>query len=173
MKVQYSKHCKEGIIMGKLYYSESKALKLTNVLEYKILNSDEDFDLNVAIEQMRSYIKTKGAMQIGPLIQYTRTFLNENNALEMEVVMMLQCNNYIHAVEQPYSMESLIRVPDAMYCRYRGPEMTLKFAYDKIHLEAFEQEIKLSEHSYTIFVENNEEEGIMVADVFVPKAEKE
>ena len=73
--------------MGKLYYSESKALKLTNVLEYKILNSDEDFDLNVAIEQMRSYIKTKGAMQIGPLIQYTRTFLNENNALEMEVVM--------------------------------------------------------------------------------------
>ena len=50
--------------MGKLYYSESKALKLTNVLEYKILNSDEDFDLNVAIEQMRSYIKTKGAIML-------------------------------------------------------------------------------------------------------------
>lgn len=159
--------------MRKIQFSENKTLKLTNVLKYKILMNEEDFDFNVAIEQMQSYIKTKGAMQIGPLIQYTRTFLNENNTLEMEVVMMLQCNNFIHSVEQPYSMESVIRVPDAMYCRYRGPEMTLKFAYDKIHLEAFEQDIKLSEYSYTIFVDNNEEEGIMVADVFVPKAVKE
>ena len=159
--------------MKKIQFSESKTLKLSNVLKYKVLLNEEDFDFNVAIEQMRSYIKTKGAMQIGPFIQYTRTFLNENNALEMEVVMMLQCNNFIHTVEQPYSMESVIRVPDAMYCRYRGPEMALKFAYDKINLEAFEKEIELEDYSYTIFVNNNEEEGIMVADVFVPKVEKE
>ena len=159
--------------MKKIQFSESKTLKLTNVLKYKILMQEENFDFNVAIEQMQTYIKTKGAMQIGPLIQYTRTFLNDNNELDMEIVLLLQCNNIIHSVEHPYSMDSVIRVPDAMYCRYRGPEMTLKFAYDKIHLEAFEQDIKLSEHSYTIFVENNEEEGIMVADDFVPKAEKE
>lgn len=159
--------------MSKIQFSESKTLKLTNVLKYKVLFNEEDFDFNVAIEQMRSYIKTKGTMQIGPLIQYTRTFLNENNALEMEVIMMLQCNNFIHTVEQPYSMEPVIRVPDAMYCRYRGPEMALKFAYDKINLEAFENEIELKDYSYTIFVNNNEEEGIIVADVFIPKTVKE
>lgn len=159
--------------MNKLQFNESKTLKLTNVLKYKILVNEEDFDFNIAIEQMQTYIKTKGAMQVGPLIQYTRTFLNENNELDMEVIMMLQCNNYIHAVEPPYSMESVIRVPDAMYCRYTGPEMTLKFAYDKINLEAFEQDIKLANYSYMIFVDNNVEEEIMTADVFVPKAEKE
>lgn len=159
--------------MSKLQFSESKTLKLTNVLKYKILINEKGIDFNVAIEQMRSYIKTKGTMQIGPLIQYTRTFLNENNALEMEVVMMLQCNNFIHSVEQPYSMDPVIRVSDAMYCHYRGPQMTLKFAYDKIQLEAFELNIKQSEYCYTIFVDNNEEEGIMVADVFVPKAVEE
>ena len=159
--------------MNKLQFNESKTLKLTNVLKYKILVNEEDFDFNVAIEQMQTYIKTKGAMQVGPLIQYTRTFLNENNELDMEVIMMLQCNNYIHTVEAPYSMESVIRVPDAMYCRYTGPEMTLKFAYDKINLEAFEQDIKLANYSYMIFVDNNVEEEIMIADVFVPKAEKE
>ena len=159
--------------MSKLQFSESKTLKLTNVLKYKILLNEEDFDFKVAIEQMKSYIKTKGAMQIGPLIQYTRTYLNENNELDMEIIMMMQCNNFIHSVEQPYSMESLIRVPDAMYCRYRGPEMSLKFAYDKINLEAFEQDIKLADNSYTIFVDNNEEEGIMTADVFIPKVVKE
>ena len=161
-----------GAIMGKLQFSESKTLKLTNVLKYKILLEEEDFDFNVAIQQMQSYIKTKGAVQVGPLIQYTRTFVNENNELDMEIIMMLQCNNYIHSVEQPYGMDSLIRIPNALYCRYMGPENSLKFAYDKINLEAFENDVKLADYNYTIFVDNNEEEDIMIADVFVPKEEK-
>jgi hypothetical protein len=159
--------------MSKLQFSENKTLKLTNVLKYKILLNEEDFDLNVAIEQMQSYIKTKGAMQIGPLIQFTRTFLNEAGELDMEIIMMLQCNNYIHNVEQPYSMESVIRVPNALYCHYTGPETFLKFAYDKINLEAFENDIPLADYNYTIFIDNNQEEDIMIADVFVPRAEKE
>lgn len=159
--------------MSKLQFSENKTLKLTNVLKYKILLNEEDFDLNVAIEQMQSYIKTKGAMQIGPLIQFTRIFLNEAGELDMEIIMMLQCNNYIHNVEQPYSMESVIRVPNALYCHYTGSETFLKFAYDKINLEAFENDIPLADYNYTIFIDNNQEEDIMIADVFVPRAEKE
>lgn len=158
--------------MNKLEFHNNKVLKLTNVLKTKISLDNDFFDFNVAIEQMQSYIRTKGAMQIGPLIQYTRTFLNENNELDMGIVMMLQCNNYIHSVEPPYSMESVIRVPNALYCRYTGPENTLKFAYDKINVEAFEQDIKLADCNYTIFLDNNQEEGITIADVFVPRAEK-
>lgn len=156
--------------MNRLQFHENKVLKLTNVLKYKIL-LEEDFDLNVAIEQMQSYIRAKGAMQIGPLIQYTRTYINENNELDMEIMMLLQCNNYIYSVEQPYSMESLIRISNALYCRYTGPESFLKFAYDKINLEAFEKDIKLADCNYTIFLDNNQEEDITVADVFVPRAE--
>lgn len=158
--------------MNKLQYNNNKTLKLTNVLKYKILLTDENFDFNASIEQMQSYIKTKGAMQIGPLIQYTRTFVNDSGELDMDIVMMLQCNNYIHNVEQPYSMESVIRVPNALYCRYTGPESNLKFAYDKIQIEAFEQDMKLDDCNYTIFVDNNTEEDIMVADVFIPRAEQ-
>lgn len=157
--------------MNKLQFSNSKTLKLTNVLKYKILISDENFDLNASIEQMQSYIKTKGAIQIGPLIQYTQTFINDSGELDMDIIMMLQCNNYIHNVEQPYSMESVIRVPNALYCRYTGPESSLKFAYDKIQLEAFEQDIKLDDCNYTIFVDNNEEDDVMIADVFIPKSD--
>ena len=47
----------------------------------------------------------------------------------------------------------------------------MKFAYDKIHLEAFENDIPLKEDNYTIFVDQNVEEGTIVADVFIPKAE--
>lgn len=138
-------------------------MKLTNVLKYKILLDEENFDLNVAIEQMQSYIKTKGAMQIGPLIQYTRTSFNEAGELDMKIIMMLQCNNYIHSVEQPYSMDSVIRVPNALYCRYTGPEQSLKFTYDKINLEAFENNIKTGDCNYTIFVNNDSKENLMTA----------
>ena len=158
--------------MTKLQFHDNKVLKLSNVLKNRIPLENGFSDFSIAIEQMQSYIRTKGAMQIGPLIQYTRTFLNENGELDMEIVMMLQCNNYIHSVEPPYSMESVIRVPNALYCRYTGPETTLKFAYDKINVEAFEQDIKLADCNYTIFLDNNQEEGITVADVFVPRAEK-
>lgn len=158
--------------MKKLQFHNSRTLKLTNVLKYKILINEENFDFNIAIEQMQSYIKTKGVGQVGPLIQYTRTFMNDANELDMEIIMMLQCNNYIHNVESPYSMESVIRVPDAMYCRYCGAEATLEYAYDKIQLQAFEDEIELANYNYTIFVSSNEEEETIVADVFIPKKEK-
>lgn len=159
--------------MSKLQFNESKTLKLTNVLKYKLLLEDENFDINVVIEQMQSYIKIKGAMQVGPLIQYTKTLLNENGELDMEINFMLQCNQFIHNVEPPYSMESVIRVQNALYCRYMGPENTLKFVYDKINLEAFERDIRLGDYNYTIFLNNNPEEEVMTADVFVPRAEKQ
>lgn len=158
--------------MNKLQFHNKKVLKLTNVLKYKILIDEESFDLNVAIEQMQSYIKIKGAMQIGPLIQYTRTFINDAGELDMEIIMMLQCNNYINNVEQPYAMESVVRVPNAMYCRYNGPEEKLKFAYDKIQLEAFGNDIPLKGDSYTIFVDRDEENETITADVFMERSDK-
>ncbi len=157
--------------MDKLQYFANKTLKLTNVLKYKLIINEDSLDFNVAIEQMKSYIKTKGAMQIGPLIQYTRTFMNDDGKMDVEIVMMLQCSNFIHNVEQPYSMEPVIRVQNALYCRYTGPEFKLRLAYDKINIEAFEEDIDLGNCNYTIFVNNNAEEDTMTVDVFVPRAE--
>lgn len=154
--------------MNKLQFNERKVLKLTNVLKNKLLINCDDFNFNAEILKMQSYIKTKGATQIGPLIQYTRSFTNDSGELDMEIVMMMQCNTFIHSVEQPYSMESVLRIKDCMYCRYTGTEEKLKFAYDKIELEAFENDTELMDENYTIFVNQNEEDMI-IADVFVPR----
>ena len=158
--------------MSKLQLN-NKILKLQNVLIAKVDFSEEKMDINLLIEKMQSYIKVKGAMQIGPLIQNTKTFINKEHELDVEVTLLLQCNNYIHNVEQPYYMESILRVQNCMYCRYIGPEEKLKFAYDKINLEAFENDIELTGESYTVFVDQNEEEGTIVADVFMPKVNED
>ncbi len=155
--------------MNKLNFSDKKTLKLTNVLKYKLLLSDDNLDFHTEIEKMSSYIKVKGANQIGPLIQYTNTFVNEQNEIDIEIYLMLQCNHFIHNVEPPYSMESVIRIQDCMYCRFIGAEEKLKLAYDKINIEAFERDIDVSTRNYTVFVDRNEEENTMIADVFVPK----
>ena len=159
--------------MSKLQYSSNKVLKLQNALISKMNLEEEEVDFDLLVEKMQSYIKVKGAIQIGPLIQHSRTFVNDEEELDMEINFLLQCNNFIHNVEKPYRMESVLRVPNCMYCRYIGPEDKLKFAYDKINLEAFENDIELTGESYTVFVDQNEEEGTIVADVFMPKKEEE
>ena len=57
--------------MNKITTYPSKILKLNNVLIKRCQVQEENFDYNLTIEQMQSFIRTKGAMQIGPLIQYT------------------------------------------------------------------------------------------------------
>lgn len=155
--------------MNKLQLCETKKLKLTNVLKYIVSLETKQKDTNIVMEQMRAYIRAKGAMPVGPMIQYTRMFINANNALKVEIVLMLQCNHFIENVEEPYSMEPIFQVPNAMYCRYTGPVSKIKFAYDKIHLEAFENDIALENCNYTVYVSTNVEEDTMIADVFVPR----
>ncbi len=155
--------------MGKLEFHSRKTLKLMNVLKCKADLTDENFDLNICVDQMRTYIRTKGYVQIGPLIQYTRTFVNDENELDMEISLMMQSNQFIHNVENPYEMESVIRIPDAMYCRFHGDESKLKFAYDKINIEAYENDDELDDCSYTIFLDSDDDSDIMTADIFVPR----
>jgi len=81
-----------------------KILKLTNVLKHKCLLQEENFNFNIAIEQIKSYIKVKGTTQIGPLTQYINTYINDANELDVDIYMMLQCSNFIHSVELPYTM---------------------------------------------------------------------
>lgn len=117
---------------------------------------------------MQSYIRAKGAIEVGPLIQYVKTDLTDTGDLNGYIVLMLQCNHYIHDVTDPYTMDSLVRVPNALYCRYHGPEKSLQFAYDKIQLEAFEKNIELGNESYTVFVSDNDNDEQITADVFIP-----
>lgn len=155
--------------MNKIICNHDKILKLTNVLKYKLLVNEDNFDFNTAIEQMASYIKVKGTIQVGPLIQYTRTLSDDLNQVHMEIIMIMQCNNFIHKVEEPFNMESIIRVANCMYCRYIGPEEKIKVAYDKIGVEAFEADIELTGESYTIYVDQNEENDTITTDIFMPK----
>jgi hypothetical protein len=153
----------------KIQINYSKTLKLTNLL-VKEVSLKENKDLKKEVLQMENYLKNKGAQSVGPLIQYTNV---EGSGADIKIVvkLMRQSNTFIHNIEAPYKMESVIRVKNCMYARYTGEESKLKFAYDKINLIAFEEDIPLKGDSYTIFVNSNDD-GI-IADVFMERADDE
>ena len=156
--------------MKSLQYNTSKTLKLSNILIINI-NKDDLDNIVATVEQMENYIKSKGSQAIGPLIQYTESSVNEQGELDIVIKLLRQSSNFIQHVEPPYEMKSVIRVKNCMYVRYNGPESKLKFAYDKINLTAFEEDIELKGDSYTVFLDQDEDK--LIADVFMEKANEQ
>ena len=64
--------------MAKMTINQNKVLKLQNVLICKMNIEDENSDFNLIVNKMQSYIKVKGAAQVGPLVQQTKTFVNDS-----------------------------------------------------------------------------------------------
>jgi uncharacterized protein YecE (DUF72 family) len=123
------------------------------------------------VEQMDLHIKQRGAQPIGPLIQRAAVNVDEAGEPQMVITFIRQADTFIHHVDAPYRMESVIRVADCLYTRFVGEEENLKFAYSKLQLVGYEEEIPLSQTTYTVFVDSNEDDGTITADIFVPKKE--
>lgn len=150
--------------------SENKTLKLTNVL-IKRIKSDEFTEFGKIVELMENYIKSKGAQPIGPLIQFTKIEVDEDGQTEMNITLLRQSNNFINHVESPYTMESIRRVKKCLYTHFVGEESNLQFAYDKMGVFAYEEDIKLTGETYTVFVDQIEDN--LIADIFMERTEDE
>ena len=148
--------------------SKNKTLKMTNVLSYEI--DPQKDSISLIAKKMENYIISKGALPIGPLIQKTILETNENGKQELHVVFLRQANNFINNIDHPYRIESVVRVQNCMYVRYNGPEDKFKLAYDKITVAAFEDDVKLSNETYTIFIDHSD--NVILADVFVEKIDE-
>jgi hypothetical protein len=153
----------------------SKTLKLSNCLLLD-LSKKEDFEqlqnFQVLVEQMELHIRQKGAQPIGPLIQRMNVKVAENGEPQMFVTFIRQADTFIHHTDAPYQTESLIRESDCLYTRFVGEEEHMQFAYNKLQVVAYEEEIPLRGDAYTVFVGGNEADGTIVADVFMPKADR-
>jgi hypothetical protein len=148
----------------KIVVRENKALKLNNVLVREV-NQIELTDINKISYMMESYIKSKGNAIIGPRINYSNIEADENGQIKIISKLMVQIKNPIYNVETPYEIQNEIKVTNCLFARYTEKEENIQFAYLKLQLYAFENDIKLKGNSYTVFVENKD--GKMVADVFM------
>ena len=123
-----------------IHISMNKKLRLDNVLVNDIvridLNADEidaveDSQVFAIVEKMKNEIVSKGAKQIGPLIQYSWSG-DDDCGIGIKISLMLQADRYIENVNMPYRMESIIRAKNCLYTRFTGLEEDMRFAYQKM-----------------------------------------
>lgn len=148
----------------KITVRENKILKLNNVLIREV-SQNEIIDINKVTYMMESYIKSKGNAVVGPMINYTAMEISETGQPKMILKLMVQLKNPLHNVEKPYELKTQIRIPNCLFARFTEKEENLQYAYTKLNLHAFENNIKLKGDSYTVFVDKKENN--IVADVFM------
>ena len=151
-------------ITEKIVVKENKTLKLSNVLIREV-SQDQLAEFNQITYMMDSYIKSKGNSIVGPMINYSAVEGDENGQAKIIIKLIVQLKNPIHNIEKPYEFKNQIRVTNCLFARFTEKEENLQFAYSKLSLFAFENDMKLKGDSYTVFA-NKSEQGI-VADVFM------
>ena len=129
--------------MREIQVAEHKTLKLTNVLARKV-DGSELGNLPVVLTQMQNFIKSHNAQPIGPL---------------------QQVNQLITRLDPGYEMDAVLRVRNCLYAHYVGPMDHSSLASQKLDIYAFENEIERTGDVYSIYVNQDEDEGVL--DVFM------
>ena len=151
-------------IVEKISIRENKTLKLTNVL-IRELSENEIIDIDKISYMMDSYIKSKGNSTIGPMINYSNLEVDENGQAKISIRIMVQLKNPIYNVEDPYELKKELKISNCLFARFTEKEENIQFAYQKLGVYAFENNIKLKGDSYTVFVKKEKEN--IVADIFM------
>lgn len=148
----------------KIIVRENKVLKLNNVLIREI-SRNELIDIDKIYYMMNSYIKSKGTTTLGPIINYSSVEIDESGQANIIIKLIVQLKTFINKVDLPYEIKPQIRIANCLFARFNEKEENIEFAYKKLELYAFENDIKLKGDSYTVFIKQGEDE--FVADVFM------
>ena len=148
--------------MNEIKVAENKTLKLTNVLS-RTLHPEELANLPVILTQMQNFMKSNGVQPIGPLVQAIKPGTGPDQLPEM--YMMQQATQLIPRMEAGYTMDAVLRVRNCLYAHYTGPLSQSQLASSKLQIHAFENDIKMTGSSYTIYV--NQDDDDAVVDVFM------
>ena len=144
--------------MNEIKVAENKTLKLTNVVARRIA-PEELGNMMVALTQLQNFIKSHNAQPIGPLVQALKIGPAPEHAPEL--YLMQQATQLIPRMEAGYSMDAVLRVRNCLYAHYVGPMSQSGLASQKLNIMAFEHELELTGTVYTIFVNQDDDEGVV------------
>lgn len=148
----------------KIIVDSGKVLRLNHVLMLETY-VDEIDDFQIIVKKMQNYILLKGRRMVGPFIQTSKHIVDENGRDRVAVKFLQQLDTDIHSCESPYSMKSVIKISNCLYTKFVGAESDLRYAYNKIELYAYENNIELNGENYTVFV--GKEDDRVIVDIFM------
>ena len=148
--------------MNEIKVAENKTLMLTNVLS-RLVRPEELGNLPVILTQMQNFIRSHDAMPVGPIVQCVKMRKGPNPTAE--IYFMQQVNQLIPRLDPGYQMDALLRVRNCLYAHYTGPMSYSSLASQKLDIYAFEHEIETTGDSYTVYVNQDDDDAVI--DVFM------
>ena len=151
--------------MPKLPVVENKKLVLTNVICYELRNISYDL-LDTKINQFIHKLKVLNVNSFGPLI--TKAFgtnINPTGELMINYDIMVQVHNYVNYKDMFKTYDRLV-VENCVYVRFDDHPQYMNFAHNKLDLYFYEQDLISSDITYTVIVEENNNNLVM--DLFKP-----
>ena len=136
--------------MAKLEIKDNKKLVLKSVICKKLYDIKAE-NINQEIEKFYQHLQLLKAQIFGPLI-------------------VKSCGTTIHHNAQQYSniydVQDSISVPYCLYVRFEDSPEYLQYAYSKLDLHVYENDIQTDGIVYTVYVNSSPEK--MVVDIFRP-----
>lgn len=142
-----------------------KTLKLTNALIAKISNASP-IEVQKRSHMMQNYIKSHGKSIVGPLVNHSYPEMNGDGQVQIHIELIMQLDSPLHTLDKTYEFSKQLKIENCLFARFYEKEENIRFAYFKLNVHAFENDMKLNGESYTVYVKQNSD--TLMADIFMP-----
>jgi formylmethanofuran dehydrogenase subunit A len=153
--------------MTSLTVLDKKILKLKNVVIKEIRNIDVeriDFEIDRFINQLRT-IKAK---TYGPLItKLVKVEQSEDGKLLYDYDLYYQVHNY-EQYKTLFETREELKVPNCLFLNYQGDPGNVSFAYSKLELYIFENDLKFNGEVYSVLKAKDKSSNDINIDIFKP-----
>ena len=153
--------------MSKLDLQENKTLKLNNLV-IKELRGVHITKIDFEIEKFINQLQVLKAQSYGPIVtKLVTSYANEEGNTVYDYDIYYQVKNY-KQYESILKTQDELKVTDCLFLNFKGDSIYLPYAYSKIELHLFENDLSAKEEVYSVLkvVDGNEDK--VDIDLFKP-----
>jgi hypothetical protein len=151
--------------MSKLIVKENKKLVLKQVIIHELRGVLLQ-DLDEEMQKFITKIQVLNVNSFGPLITKSHgTTIHDDGMITADYDIMLQAHDY-KQYSKLYKIEDQVSCANSIYVRFAGHPKDLDFAYSKLALYFYENDLEDTGIMYNLTLENHPE--YTVVDIFKP-----
>ena len=149
--------------MAKLEVKENKKLVLKNVLKKELRNIAME-ELNKEIEDFGNMLQLLHVQVFGPLIiKNAGMQIHEDGIISLDYDLIVQAHDYQQYKDKYVTQEKIV-AENCIYVRFEGASEEINYAYAKLDLYIYENDLIATGEDYTIHINNHPDYSVV--DIF-------
>lgn len=151
--------------MAKLELKDNKKLVLKQVICKKIYGIKLE-NIDHEIDKFHQHLQLIKVQTFGPLIvKSCGTTIHDDGSITTDFELYVQAHN-AQQYSNLYDIQDTVSIPYCLYIHFEDSPEYLQFAYSKLELYIYENDIQTDGTVYTVYVNSSPEK--MTVDIFRP-----